>query len=114
MRFKKGDIIEIASSNVKQPEYLLWLAVVLRALYDYCELLDRKEEKKNKKPEPFLYSATWFLFSEEIKEHNLNWISLMLYGSLGFADRVRKQAKLYETKENRKKHCLRYIRRNDH
>lgn len=91
-------------SNKKQPEYLLWLAVVARSVFDYVIILEQRENKSSvKKSEPYLYTATWFLFSTEIEPHNLNWVSYNLFGSDGFAERVRKRAKSFETDSDREK-----------
>jgi hypothetical protein len=91
-------------SNKKQPEYLLWLAVVARAVFDYVIILEQRENRSGvKKSEPYLYTATWFLFSNDIEPHNLLWVSYNLFGSDGFAERVRKRAKSFETESLRAK-----------
>ena len=84
------EIIQMYQSNRKQPEFLLWLAVVNRAVYDYIDAIEEKRTGKIRKQEPYAYNCNWFLFSHENKPHNLNWISIMLYGDTGFAEKVRK------------------------
>lgn len=75
----------------KQPEFILWLAVVYKAVEDY-RLLCQHQKNPSMKLEPYVLNVRPFLFGKETKPHNLNWISTMLYGSTGFADDVRKHA----------------------
>ena len=91
-------------SNKKQPEYLLWLAVVARAVFDYMIILDQRENRSTMfKAEPFLYTATPFLFSNKVEPYNLLWISYNLFGSDGFAEKVRRRAKSFENKTERER-----------
>jgi hypothetical protein len=93
------EIIEMYQPTRKQPEFLLWLAVVNRAVYDYIDAEEEKRTGKIRKKQPYSYNCNWFLFCQDNRPHNLTWISNILYGGTGFAEKVRKHLRNLSDKD---------------
>jgi hypothetical protein len=102
---------ETPQSVIELPERTLWLAVIERAIKDYCfffERLQRYEYHNNHRDiDRFQYNPKskthgnaiaefdrlrWFLFDLEPVEFNLTYLSLMLYDGDGFACQTRQAA----------------------
>jgi hypothetical protein len=98
----------------ESPERTLWLAVIERALKDYCFFFDRLQRYENcnnfRDIDRFQYNPKsrthgnavaeferlrWFLFDLQPIEFNLTYLSLVLYDNEGFAFQVRKAADKY-------------------
>jgi hypothetical protein len=98
----------------ESPERTLWLAVIERALKDYCFFFDRLQRYENcnnfRDIDRFQYNPKsrthgnavaeferlrWFLFDLESTEFNLTYLSLVLYDGDGFAYQIRQAANKY-------------------
>jgi hypothetical protein len=98
----------------ESPERTLWLAVIERALKDYCFFFDRLQRYENcnnfRDIDRFQHNPKsrthgnavaeferlrWFLFDVQPIEFNLTYLSLVLYDDEGFAFQVRKAADKY-------------------
>lgn len=84
------DEIDLETPENVTPEYLLWVAVVDRAIWDFCTFADwycqrltheycRKRKRVSNTPEVAMIreynSLLWFLFDTRPQEFNLQWIS---------------------------------------
>ena len=98
----------------ESPERTLWLAVIERALKDYCFFFERLQRYENcnnfRDIDRFQHNPKsrthgnavaeferlrWFLFDLQPIEFNLTYLSLVLYDNEGFAFQVRKAADKY-------------------
>lgn len=87
---RRSDIMDIEISENVSPEYLLWVAVVDRGIWDFCTFADwycqrlsheygRKRKRISNTAEVAMlreYNALcWFLFDPVPQEFNLQWIA---------------------------------------
>lgn len=98
----------------ESPERTLWLAVIERALKDYCFFFERLQRYENcnnfRDIDRFQHNPKsrthgnavaeferlrWFLFDLQPIEFNLTYLSLVLYDDEGFACQVRRAANKY-------------------
>lgn len=72
--------------HVAPPEYILWLAVIERAIMDYVQppLDFRISGRKN---------LHWFLFSKPAYPHNLRYVCELLFNDPTVADTIAKRVK---------------------
>jgi len=68
------------------PEYILWLAVIDRAIVDYVRWYDELNIKHRN-------SLNWFLFEEKPSPNNLQYLSEMLFDDHEVADTIRRRVK---------------------
>lgn len=89
------------------PEYLLWVAVVDRAIYDFCTFAEwynarvthtafKKPKKRSNTPEISmmreLSALQWFIFDPMPREYNLQWIAENVFScGAGICDEIRRR-----------------------
>lgn len=90
MRYEDKYVMNIEIAENVSPEYLLWVAIVDRAIYDFCTFADwycqrlsheygRKRKHISNTAEIAmlreLNTLEWFLFDPIPQEYNLQWIA---------------------------------------
>lgn len=63
------------------PEYVLWLAVIDRAMMDYVNTTKDLNIAQRK-------DLLWFFFERKPEPHNLRWICILLFGDVSPAKKI--------------------------
>jgi hypothetical protein len=96
------DIFESEEHINYTPERALWLAVIERAMLDYClptQSLSRKD----------VWDLTWFFFCEDQEQYNLSYICHQLFDYPDAAEKIRKRV-VEMQKTFKGQECLKFQR----
>ena len=105
MRYEQKYLVDIEVAENVSPEYLLWVAIVDRAIYDFCTFADwycqrlsheygRKRKHISNTAEIAMlreyHTLQWFLFDPIPQEFNLQWIAEHVFNcGEGVCDKIR-------------------------
>jgi len=110
MKRRMLDIVEVYDEPIQTPERKLWMAVIERAMKDYCFFFDKlaamhkapgyspyyktTTSSFNKRAIKELNRLRWFIFDKQAEEFNLTFLTEQFYeDSDGAAEHIRKVAK---------------------